>query len=1170
MNVPSANKLSAAETEASMSHQTEKTQVHSSGPVEASSDSPSFGPPIVEGDLGQLGKYRILKKLGRGGMGEVYLAFDSRLQRKIALKIMLPSAASNTTAKDRFLREARAAAQISSDYVVGIYEADEIDGLPYIALQFLQGYPLDEYLNKKGTPRLSSSLRIMRETALGLAAAHKLGFIHRDIKPANIWLEAPHGRVKILDFGLAKALESNDANELTRTGMIMGTPAYMAPEQGMGNKIDARADLFSLGCVLYRLATGKLPFDKPTLMGTLAAIATEDPIPAEQINPEVRPELGDLIRRMLAKKPENRPKDATEVANELERILSLGKTTIEKIDSEPNQEATVDSAALYPMEVTAPPNSSIIGNNSLSPTAQAVLPPKKPRSFWLPAIGLAMFGAFGLVFAQIIIKIKNKDGSETEIKVPEGAAVEVTQNNTTVTIGPNQNENTTNRSSLKSVESIANTNSSRVLSNEKKADPSTEKNANSDNLEPSKSPYVWNPVTFGNSPWDKLDPSGIPEDERFEFQPDELVAVIGSHAQRHWAPCVAVAINASETRAATSSTNGEVIVWDLKALRPLKRFHADRGEDRNPYRMRFAENDNQLELLNRSNVFHSLWDISDQPEMIDSDQNASLYATSASEWLESGRTLMLDLSETREFALVKLSKGGFEETTRIKLEPFQIRSNVMAASATNQIVYVASGRKLHRATVQEAQLTNDEELPIQLLASDPSIRGFSSDGKLLAIRDEQGTVCWDLTNNPPKVRWREKEGFYETQFSPCGRWVAIGGDNGLNLFQNGPDGLTLVKKLDEQTYHSGTMTFSRDGNRAILAGGLGFVRVWDLSTSPPKEIVPFDPTTAFLPPSRDSAVGTTSIAPSEGQVVVSPSNFGRTQFARGQLWDLTGTAPKPLAYLTPPAHAAFFSAGKDRVVTMHAHSNEPPNVYPLRDGRFSSRRYPYSVGNSFGMIAPDGRTAVHYFPLTGGQKTFEGWDLAGEKPQKKWSVAAEDFITANPTSGNGSPRIWLSADNRWIATQGQQDPSGGPWKLTLWRNDGAKPEVHAQIPIEWIYPLYNAAFSPDGRFLAHTPRSPWEIAIVDLTGSEPREINKFTSDKVAGDYSRLAFHPDGKRLAIGSLPGICILDVSSQQVVWEWQSPGRICWLGWAADGRHLVTHNSNHSLYVLRFKDLP
>ena len=188
-----------------------KTEVDRPAPGE-------FAPSAVVGELGRLGKYRIQKELGRGGMGAVYLAFDERLRRPVALKVMLPKAAASDSARERFLREARAAAQIASDHVVSIYEAEEIDGVPYIALPFLQGSPLDEHLARHGAPSLRESVRIGRETALGLAAAHKLGLVHRDIKPSNLWLEAPDGRVKILDFGLAKpAVRTEDAELRARS-----------------------------------------------------------------------------------------------------------------------------------------------------------------------------------------------------------------------------------------------------------------------------------------------------------------------------------------------------------------------------------------------------------------------------------------------------------------------------------------------------------------------------------------------------------------------------------------------------------------------------------------------------------------------------------------------------------------------------------------------------------------------------------------------------------------------------------------------------------------------------------------------------------------------------------------------------------------------------------------
>lgn len=281
-----------------------------------------FEPPTEPGEIGRFGKYRIQKQLGFGGMGAVYQAFDERLRRRVALKLMRVELARKPLDRERFLREARAAAQISSDHVVNIFEAEEIDGIPYIALQFLQGTPLDEHLRMKGQPTLRDAIRIAIETARGLAIAHELGLVHRDIKPANLWLEAPSGRVKILDFGLAKPVLDAEAAELTPAGAVMGTPNYMAPEQGLGRPVDGRADLFSLGGVLYRLCTGQLPFPRTTYHAILIALATEEPVPVRDLNPAVPESLADLIRRLMSKSPADRPASAIVVIEELERILA--------------------------------------------------------------------------------------------------------------------------------------------------------------------------------------------------------------------------------------------------------------------------------------------------------------------------------------------------------------------------------------------------------------------------------------------------------------------------------------------------------------------------------------------------------------------------------------------------------------------------------------------------------------------------------------------------------------------------------------------------------------------------------------------------------------------------------------------------------------------------------
>jgi serine/threonine protein kinase len=313
----------------------------------------SFGPPAASGEVGTLGPYRVLKELGKGGMGAVYLAIDTRLEREIALKVMLPAFAADSGAKERFLREAKAVAKVSHDNVVTVFEADERDGVPYIAMQFLRGYPLDDYLKKKGSPSIAHCVRIAREAALGLAAAHKRGLVHRDIKPANLWLEAPNGRVKVLDFGLAKPISSN--TKLTETGAVVGTPAYMSPEQASGQKVDHRTDIFSLGTLLYRLLTGRTPFTGDHILAVLTALAVEEPTPVRELKPSVPPALAELVHQMLAKKPDARPQTATEVAERLRTVLSQANEEVS--DSLPVAIEPIPEP--QPMEISALRKSSL-------------------------------------------------------------------------------------------------------------------------------------------------------------------------------------------------------------------------------------------------------------------------------------------------------------------------------------------------------------------------------------------------------------------------------------------------------------------------------------------------------------------------------------------------------------------------------------------------------------------------------------------------------------------------------------------------------------------------------------------------------------------------------------------------------------------------------------------
>ena len=286
-------------------------------------------PSEEPGSLGRLGRYEILEVVGRGGMGIVLKARDTNLQRIVAVKVLAPELAANATARKRFLREAQAAAAMSDTHIVTIYAVEENGGsprssvqapLPFLVMEFIDGLSLQEKLDRQGSLELKEILRIGRQIASGLAAAHHQGLIHRDIKPANILLQNGVQRVQITDFGLARAI---DDVEMTRTGEVSGTPVYMSPEQAMGQPMDGRSDLFSLGSVLYAMCTGRAPFRAETTIAVLRRVCDERPRPVRHVTPEIPESLAALIDRLLEKDPNHRFQSATEVADLLRKLANL-------------------------------------------------------------------------------------------------------------------------------------------------------------------------------------------------------------------------------------------------------------------------------------------------------------------------------------------------------------------------------------------------------------------------------------------------------------------------------------------------------------------------------------------------------------------------------------------------------------------------------------------------------------------------------------------------------------------------------------------------------------------------------------------------------------------------------------------------------------------------------
>jgi Leucine-rich repeat (LRR) protein len=375
-------------------------------------------------------------------MGTVYLAEDVRLGRKAAVKIMKAEVAARPENRTRFLREARAAAAVEHDNIVPIWQVGEsADGCPFIAMPSLQGEMLDSRLKREPVQPLGVILKVARELADGLAAAHARGLIHRDIKPANVWIEGdPESkdltqqvrRSKILDFGLARSQAGEDV-QLTGEGAILGTLTYMSPEQASGEKVGPLADLFSLGVLLYRMATGRLPFGGPNSVAVLNALATVTPPPARSLNRNLPQSLSDLIGRLMSKDPAGRPQSAAETAAAIRQIVKevqarkSAPTAATQLDARPSQVPPAPAVRVDPEPTVSEPT-------QLDPPAVEVAPRRevrRGRRALLIALGLLALVPLGWWLATVILRVETPSGTliveiddaETQARIKDGKLI---------------------------------------------------------------------------------------------------------------------------------------------------------------------------------------------------------------------------------------------------------------------------------------------------------------------------------------------------------------------------------------------------------------------------------------------------------------------------------------------------------------------------------------------------------------------------------------------------------------------------------------------------------------------------------------------------------------------------------------------------------------------------
>ena len=340
--------------------------------------------------LGGFGPYLVERVVGRGGFGIVLKALDPQLRRIVALKVLAPHFASHTAACQRFLREGRAAASVVHDHVITIHGVGD-QPLPHLVMQYVAGQSLQEKIDACGPLGVKEVLRIGVQTAAGLAAAHKQGQVHRDIKPANILLENGVERVKITDFGLARA--ADDAS-MTQSGTVAGTPQYMSPEQARGETVDCRSDLFSLGSVLYAMCAGRPPFRATTTMGVLKRVCDDPPRPLREVNPEVPDWLADIIGRLMAKNPADRFASAAEVSDLLSECLSHVQ--------QPGATPLPLAKSLTPHRLALPQAAAALANVARPTASDDALLESARRSVREPAIGLIITGILNWVALAVI------------------------------------------------------------------------------------------------------------------------------------------------------------------------------------------------------------------------------------------------------------------------------------------------------------------------------------------------------------------------------------------------------------------------------------------------------------------------------------------------------------------------------------------------------------------------------------------------------------------------------------------------------------------------------------------------------------------------------------------------------------------------------------------------